>query len=108
MEEGVRPVIQPPRRIPLHLKEPLRLHIEEPKENEVVEGPLKEEEEGTWISSLVITGKAWDKGENREGERIHIRGNLDCRPLNKHVYQTHKPIQTPQELRHKLSGSDRF
>ena len=67
MEEGFRPFIQPPRRIPLHLKEPLRLHIEELKEYGVVEGPLEEEEEGMWISNLVITGKAWDKGEKREG-----------------------------------------
>jgi hypothetical protein len=108
VEEGARPVIQPPRRIPLHLREPLRLHIEELKEYGVVEGPLEEEEEGTWISNLVITGKAWDKSEKKEGERLHIRGNLDCRPLNKHVYQTHEPIPTPQELRHELKGSDRF
>ena len=99
-------MIQPPRKIPLHLMEALRLHIEELKEQGVVEGPLEEEEEGTWISNLVITGKAWDKGEKKEGERLHIRGNLDCRPLNKHVYQTHEPIPTPEELRHELRGSD--
>ena len=29
VQEGVRPVVQPPRRIPLHYQEPLREHIQE-------------------------------------------------------------------------------
>ena len=45
--------------------------------------------------------KAWDKGqERRPGDRVQIHGNLDCRPLNEAVYQTHKPIPTVEELRH--------
>ena len=64
---------------------------------------------GTWISNLVITAKAWDKGqERRPGDRVQIRANLDCRPLNEAVYKTHKPIPTVQELRHTLEGSTRF
>ena len=30
VKEGVRPVVQPPRRIPLHYQEPLREHIQGP------------------------------------------------------------------------------
>ena len=67
-----------------------------------------EEEEGTWISNLVITDKKWDGPEARTGDRIQIRANLDCRPLNEHCYQTHEPIPTTEELRHKLRGSDTF
>ena len=108
VKEGVRPVIQPARRIPLHLRQPLKDHLEELVEQGVVEGPLAEEEEGTWVSNLVLTGKKWDTGDKKPGERIQIRANLDCRPLNKVVYQPHEPIPTPEELRHELLGSDRF
>ena len=75
-------------------------------ENDVIEGPLTEEEEGSWISNLVITDKKWDEG--KPGERQQIRANLDLRPLNKYVYQTHEPIPTPDELKHRLKGSNRF
>ena len=108
VKEGVRPVVQPPRRIPLHYQEPLREHIQELLEAGVIEGPLQHEEEGTWVSNLVITGKKWDTEEKKKGDRIQIRANLDCRPLNKVVYQTHEPIPTPEELRHTLRGSERF
>ena len=108
VEEGVRPVVQPPRRIPLHYQEPLEKHIKELLEEGVIEGPLQHEEEGTWVSNLVITGKKWDTEEKKKGDRVQIRANLDCRPLNKVVYQTHEPIPTPEELRHTLRGSERF
>ena len=60
------------------------------------------------MSNLVITGKKWDTEEKKIGDRVQIRANLDCRPLNKVVYQTHEPIPTPEELRHTLRGSERF
>ena len=108
MAEGVPPVIQPPRRVPMHYVQPLKDHLDEMLKEDVIEGPLKEEEEGSWISNLVITDKRWDDAEKEVGERVQIRANLDCRPLNKHVYQTHEPIPTPEELRHNLRGSSRF
>ena len=109
MEEGVTPVIQPPRRVPLHYVQPLKDHLEELKKEDVIEGPIQEEEEGSWISNLVITDKRWEGEEVKAaGERVQVRANLDCRPLNKHVYQTHEPIPTPEELRHNLKGSNRF
>ena len=108
VKEGVRPVVQPPRRMPLHYQEPLREHIQELLEGGVIGGPLQYEEEATWVSNLVITGKKWDTEEKQKGDRVQIRANLDCRPLNKVVYQTHEPIPTPEELRHTLRGSERF
>ena len=73
----------------------------------MVEGPLQEEKEGTLISNLVITEKKWDR-DRKGGDRRQIQANLDCRPLNKHVYQTHELIPTLEELRHKLKGSNKF
>ena len=104
----INPVIQSPRRIPLHYRQPQKDHLAEMVEEDVIEGPLLEEEEGSWISNLVITDKKWDKSQKRVGERVQIRANLDCRPLNEHVYQTHEPIPTPEELRHQLKGSNKF
>ena len=109
VKPDARPVIQPPRRIPLHYRQPLEDHLAELLEQDVIEGPLQEEERGTWISNLVITAKAWDKGQDRRpGDRVQIRGNLDCRPLNEVVYQTHEPIPTVEELRSMLNMSTRF
>ena len=96
-----QPVVQAPRRIPLHYQQPLEEHIQELLEAGVIE-------EGTWVSNLVITRKKWDTEEKKRGDRVQIRANLECRPLNKVVYQTHEPIPTPEELRHTLRGSKRF
>ena len=108
MEEGAKPVIQPLRRIPIHYRELLKEHLKEMLEQDVIEGPLQEEEAGTWISNLMITGKKWDAGDKDNGERRYIRANLDYRPLNEVVYQTHEPIPTVEELRYKLGGSQSF
>lgn len=108
VQEGAIPVIQPPRRIPLQYRQPLTDHLEELLKEDVIEGPLTEEETGTWIYNLVITDKKWDKSSKEEGSRTQIRANLDLRPLNKYVYQMHEPIPTHDELRHQLQGSDTF
>ena len=75
-------------------------------EQDVIQGPLSEEEEGSWVSNLVITDKKWD-GAQEEGQRTQICTNLDLRPLNTFMYQTHEPIPTPEELRHNLAGSNK-
>ena len=46
---NVSPIIQPPRRIPLHYVQPLKDHLAEMIKEDVIEGPLAEEEEGSWI-----------------------------------------------------------
>ena len=60
---------------------------------------MEVEEPGTFISNLVITEK---KGSD------DIRVTLDCQAVNKELYATHEPIPTVEELRHEMSGSDRF
>ena len=63
-------MIQPPRRNPIHYLEPLKEHLQELKESDMIEGPLQQEEPSTWFSNLVITGKKWDqeaKGKDSEG-----------------------------------------
>ena len=61
VDKNTVPVIQPPRRIPIHYRQALEDHLDELLQEDVIEGPLKQEEPGTWISNLVITDKNWNK-----------------------------------------------
>ena len=49
----------------MHYIQPLEDHLKELLEEDVIEVPLVEEEEGTRISNLVITDKKWKKGVSK-------------------------------------------
>ena len=97
---NVNPVVQPPRRIPLHYVDRLHDEIIKMVDEDIIEGPQETEEPGTYISNLVITDKKWDP------QRMRVK--LDCQQVNKDIYQTHEPIPTTEELQNKLEGRDRF
>ena len=97
--KDVTPVIQPRRRIPLHYIDRLEVELEKMLKEDIIEGPLDQEEPGTFISNLVITDK-------RDTDQIRV--TLDCQSVNKFILPTHEPIPTSGELRHMLLGSDRF
>ena len=99
VREDAIPVIQPPRRIPLHYIDRLEAELEKMKHEDIIEGPLEIEEPGTFLSNLVITDK-------KDSDRIRV--TLDCQAVNKVIYPTHEPIPSSDELRHKLKGSERF
>ena len=90
------PVIQAPRRIPLHYRERAKAELEKTISEDIIEGPINIEEPGTFLSNLVITDK---KGTDK------VRVTLDCQEVNKSIYSTHEPIPT---VGHELRGSDRF
>ena len=50
----------------------------------------------------------WGREEKKAGDAVQIRANLYCRELNEYFYQTHEPIPTSDELRHKLQGRNKF
>ena len=54
MTDNVLFIIQPRRRIPLHYIQPLKEHLAKMIEQDVIEGPLSEEEEGSWISNRLL------------------------------------------------------
>lgn len=99
VQKDAIPVIQPVRRIPLHYVERLESELKKMVTEDIIEGPLHIEEPGTFLSNLVITDK-------KETDRIRV--TLDCKSVNEVIYPTHEPIPSSEELRHKLSGSDRF
>ena len=49
---------------------------------------------------MVLTKKSWDS--------TRIRMNLDMRSMGDTGLQTHFPIPTADQLRHKFAGSDRY
>jgi len=99
VEKDATPVIQPRRKIPLHYVDKLEVEIKKMLEEDIIEGPLDEEENGTFISNLVIA-------DRKDSDRIRV--TLDCKNVNKFINATHEPIPTSEELRHKLKGCDRF
>ena len=99
-KKGREPVAQRQRPVARHYMEPLKKHLKELLDGDVIEGPLGSEHATGWVSNVVITGKAWDKDR--------IRMNLDTRLMANNVRQTHFPIPTCEQLRHEFQGSDRF
>ena len=98
-DKNAKPVIQRRRKIARNYLDPLPEELKSMLADNVIEGPIDNEEPGTFISNLVITDK-------KDTDRIRV--TLDCQDVNRHIYATHEPIPTPEELRHKLKGSDRF
>jgi hypothetical protein len=99
-KKGREPVAQKQRPVAKHYLEPLKKHLQELLDGDVIEGPLGSEHATGWVSNVVIMGKSWDKDR--------IRMNLDTRLMVDSVKQTHFPIPTSEQLRHKFQGSDRF
>ena len=89
--EGRKPVAQKLRPVALHLMEPLKKHLEELKEEGVIEGPLGSEHATGWVSNMVIEAKKWDPSK--------IRVTLDTRLMGDSILKTHFPMPTPEQLR---------
>ena len=100
MKEGARPIMQGKRQIPIQLKEATLKKLQELKANDLIEGPLPTEECTGWVTNMVITKKKWNENE--------VRINIDTKRMNDQLEPTTIPIPTPEQLRHKLEGSDRF
>lgn len=88
------PVIVPPRKYPIQLKEEIIKKIEELEEMKVVK-KCPDDEPSDWIHALAFTRKA-------SGE---LRVCLDPKPLNNAIKRTYHKIPTLDEISYKLSGS---
>ena len=71
VKEGVRPVTQKLRPVPVSMMEPLREKLDLYVKEGVIEGPLGADEATGWVHNVVLTGKKWDPKA--------IRMNLDTR-----------------------------
>ncbi|PFX13394.1 Uncharacterized protein K02A2.6 [Stylophora pistillata] len=94
-DEGFRPVVHPPRKVPVPLLDTLKLELD----NMVKSGILAKLIELTsWVSSLVIVKKSNGK----------IRVCLDLRDLNRAVKRSLYPLPTIAEVATRLSGANVF
>ncbi len=95
INSDVKPVIHPPRKIPISMLDKLKAELERMKQLDVIE---KIDEPTDWVSSLVIV-------EKPNGQ---IRLCLDPRDLNKAIKRHHHPMPTVDEILTKLGGAKVF
>ena len=105
VEVKVNPEVKPrqekPRRMAMHLRQPVKEYLEEMEALGLVTPlPSSEEHATGWISNLVVTKKKWDSSK--------IRVNMDTRHMEDAIVKAKYPIPTMEELRHEFRGSDRF
>ena len=93
IDESVKPVAQPVRRIPFGLREKVDKKLDQLLELDIIEevpdGPSR------WISPLVVVPKG-------DGD---IRVCVDMRRANEAIIRERHPIPTVEELLHDLNGS---
>ena len=100
VKDNAVPITQGKRPIPLQLREATLKKLKELKDHDLIEGPLPTSECTGWVTNMVVTKKRWNEDE--------VRINIDTKRMNEHLVPTKVPIPTPEQLRHKFHGSDRF
>ena len=96
-DSSVKPVAEPPRRIPYHLKSRVEETITDMINQKVIE-ELPPGQQTPWISNIVIAPK--DDG--------NIRVTLDAKNLNKALLSSNYPIPRPEDIKAQLSGKKVF
>jgi hypothetical protein len=95
VDDTVKPVQIPPRRIPEALRKPLKDHLDELEEPSIIQKVVEPTE---WVSSVVVNKKSNGK----------IRLCLDPQPLNKALKRCHYPIPTIEEVLPDLTNAKVF
>ena len=95
LNPGAQPVVDPPKRVPQALYEPLREKLKKLEEQGVI---ASVDEPTDWVNSLVIT-------EKRDGS---LRLCLDPKQLNKNIHREHFQIPTFTEVSTQLGGARLF
>jgi len=95
VDPSVRPVIQPPRKVPLHLKAKLRAELDRMEQQQII---CKRTEPTDWVSALLTV-------EKPNGQ---LRVCLDPRPLNKAIKREHFQIPTFDDVVSELNGKRMF
>ena len=85
VDDSVSPVVMPPRRVPVALKEKFKEEIDRLIDVGVL---TKVEEPTKWVSSAVVTAKPNGK----------VRVCIDPRPLNKALHRSHYPLPVIDDI----------
>ena len=94
IDPSVKPVIHPPRRVPVTLKDPLKKELNRMVEEGIL-APVKDPTD--WVSSMVTVVKP-DK----------LRICIDPKDLNRAIKRSHYPMPTIEEVATKLSNAKVF
>ena len=97
VDKDVKPVAEPPRRVPYHLKSRVDQAIGDMVQQGVIEEHPKGEH-APWVSNVVIAPK--DDGD--------IRITLDAKNVNKALLSSNFPIPRQEDIKAKLSGKKVF
>jgi len=95
VDTSVRPVIQPPQKIPLHLKPKLRAELYRMEQMRII---CERNEPTDWVSALLTV-------EKPNGQ---LRVCLEPRPLNKAIKHEHFQIPTFDDVIAELNGKRMF
>ena len=93
--DSFRPVVHPPRKVPVPLRDTLKSELDKMVKNGIL---AKVTEPTSWVSSLAIVKKPNGK----------IRVCLDPRDLNRAIKRSHYPLPTIEEVATRLSGAKVF
>ena len=95
LKDDVTPVIVPPRKIPVALKDRLKEELTKMEDMGVIE---KVEKATDWVNALVVAEKPNGK----------LRICLDPRPLNKAIKRQHYRLPTSEEIFSMMTGAQVF
>ena len=92
LQQDARPVVHPPRKLPIHLKDELEEKLHRMEKIGVIK---KVTDPTDWVSSLAVSRKS-------NGQ---LRVCFDPKDLNRATICTHHKVPTLEELTHKLHGA---
>ena len=96
IDESVKPIIQPVRRVPFHLRDKLGKKLDELEKSDIIE---KVNEPSQWVSPVVVVPR---------GQESDIRLCVDMRQANKAIIRERFPIPTVDEVLQDLNESKVF
>ncbi|CAI9731719.1 Hypothetical predicted protein [Octopus vulgaris] len=95
VDPNIKPIVHPPRRVPLELKEKPKTELDRMEKKEIITKVIHPTD---WVNSIVI----------KEKPNGTLRICLDPRDLNKALKREHHPIPTLEEITPSLAGSKLF
>ena len=95
MKEENKPVVHPPRRVPVTLRPKIKEELQRTERLEVIE---KVQEPTEWVNSMVVIRKPNGK----------LRICIDPRDLNKVVKREHYPMRTIEEIATRMPNAKFF
>ena len=95
LDKKVQPVVHPPRKIPIKLKEKVKEELNRMEREQII---VRETEPTDWVSSLVTVLKPGGA----------VRVCLDPRDLNRAIKRQHYPLKTVEEVMANMPGVKYF